>query len=87
VFDGETNIMIVEKHIQGFEHFIDLFEINHDDVYMRAFSQSLKGNTKDWFRHLQPDTICSWEELKNVFLKCFGARRILWSYNLQSSMP
>jgi hypothetical protein len=77
VFDGETNVISAEKHIQGFEHFIDLFEINHDDVCMRAFSQSLKGNTKDWFRHLQPDTISSWEELKNVFLKFWGKKKSL----------
>jgi hypothetical protein len=67
VFDGEPDVISAEKHIQGFEHFIELFEIDHDDVCMRAFSQSLKGDTKDWFRHLQPDTISSWEELKNFF--------------------
>jgi hypothetical protein len=35
VFDGESDIISAEKHIQGFEHFIDLFEIDHDDVCMR----------------------------------------------------
>jgi hypothetical protein len=69
VFDGELDGISAEKHIQGFEHFVDLFEIDHDDVYMRVFSQSLKGNTKDWFKHLYPKTISSWEELKNVFFK------------------
>jgi hypothetical protein len=54
VFDGETNDITTEKHIQDFEHFIDFLEIDHDDVCMRAFSQSLKGDTKDWFKHLQP---------------------------------
>jgi hypothetical protein len=77
MFDGETNVISAEKHIQGFENFIDLFEINHDDVCMRDFSQSLKGDTKDWFRHLQPDTISSWEELKNVFLKFWGKKKYL----------
>jgi hypothetical protein len=52
VFDGEPNAITVEKHIQDFEHFIDLFEIDHDDVCMRAFSQSLKGDTEYWFKHL-----------------------------------
>jgi hypothetical protein len=67
VFDGEPDVISAEKHIQGFEHVIELFEIDHDDVCMRAFSQSLKGDTKYWFKHLQLDTISSWEELKNVF--------------------
>jgi hypothetical protein len=67
VFDGESSIISAEKHIQGFEHFIDLFEIDHDDVCMRVFSQSLKGDTKHWFKHLHPETISSWVELKKVF--------------------
>jgi hypothetical protein len=54
VFDGEHGAITAEKHVQGFEHFIDLFEIDHDDVCMRDFSQSLKGDTKEWFKHLKP---------------------------------
>jgi hypothetical protein len=77
MFDGEPDTISAEKHIQGFEHFIDLFEIDHDDVCMRAFSQSLKGDTKDWFKHLQPETISSWEELKDVFLKFWGKKKSL----------
>jgi hypothetical protein len=77
VFDGETNVILAEKHIQGFEHFIDLFEIDHDDVCMRDFSQSVKGNTKYRSRHLRPDTISSWEELKNIFLKFWGKKKSL----------
>jgi hypothetical protein len=72
VFDGESNVISTENHIQEFEHFIDLFEIDHDDVCMRAFSQSLKGDTKDWFKHLHPETINSWEDFKKVFLKFWG---------------
>jgi hypothetical protein len=72
MFDGELDAITVEKHIQVFEHFIDLFEIDHDDVCMRDFSQSLKGDTNEWFKHLQPETISSWEELKSVFSKFLG---------------
>jgi hypothetical protein len=38
VFDGENGSITAEKHIQRFEHFIDLFEIDHDDVFMRYLS-------------------------------------------------
>jgi hypothetical protein len=62
---------------KGLRHFIDLFEIDHEDVCMRAFSQSLKGDTKDWFKHLQTETISSWEELKNVFFKFWGRKKYL----------
>jgi hypothetical protein len=56
------------KYIQAFEHFIDLFEIEHDDVITREFSQSLQANSKGWFRHLQPVSISSWEEMSEIFL-------------------
>jgi hypothetical protein len=37
-FNGEIDGHSIEKHVQIFEHFIDIFEIEHDDVSMRAFS-------------------------------------------------
>ena len=37
-FDGESKDLTAEKHLQAFEHFLDLFEVEHDDVCMRAFS-------------------------------------------------
>jgi hypothetical protein len=77
VFDGEPDAITAEKYVQHFEHFIDLFEIEHDDVCMRDFSQSLKGGTKAWFKHLQPETISSWEELKNLFLNFCGKKKYL----------
>jgi hypothetical protein len=77
MFDGEPGSISAEKHIQGFEHFIDLFEIEHDDVCMRVFSQYLKGDNKDRFKHLQPEEISSWEELKDVFLKFWGNKKSL----------
>jgi hypothetical protein len=53
-FDGELDGNSIEKHIQVFEYFIEFFLIEHDDVSMRAFSQSLEGDSKAWFIHLQP---------------------------------
>ena len=77
MFGRESDIISTEKHIQGFENFIDLFEIDHDDVCMRVFSQSLKGDTKHWFKHLHLETIISWVELKKVFLKFWGKEKSL----------
>jgi hypothetical protein len=75
MFDGGLDKISAEKHIQGFEHFLDLFEVEHVDVCLRAFSQSLQGDVKEWFRHLQPESISSWDELKDVFLKFWGERK------------
>jgi hypothetical protein len=61
LFDGELSAITAKKHIQGFENFIDFFEIDHDNVCIRDLSQSLKGDTKEWFKNLNPETIRSWE--------------------------
>ena len=51
-FDGESEHLTAEKHLQAFEHFSDLFEIDHDDVCMWDFSLSLQGDAKVWFKIL-----------------------------------
>jgi hypothetical protein len=73
MFDGEN--LTTEKHIHAFEHFADFFEIEHDDVSMRAFSQSLQGDAKIWFRHLQTESISSWDEMREAFLRFWGERK------------
>ena len=39
-FDGENGIT-AQKHIQGFENYLDLFDINEDDVKIKLFALSL----------------------------------------------
>ena len=77
MFDGESQDLTTEKHLQAFEHFCDLFEIDHDDVCMRDFSLSLQGYAKIWFKHLQPKSINTWEDFSCTFLKFRGRRRPL----------
>ena len=45
MFDGKN--LTAKKHIHAFEHFTNQFEIEHNDVYIRDFSQSLQGDAKD----------------------------------------
>jgi hypothetical protein len=75
MFDGES--LTAKKYIQAFEHFTDIFEIEHVDIYMRTFSQSFQGDAKEWFRHLQLEYISSWEELRKVFLNFWCERKSL----------
>jgi hypothetical protein len=46
---------------------------------MRAFSQSLQEDAQAWFRHLQPQSISSWDELREAFHRFWGERK---SWNL-----
>ena len=73
IFDGEN--ITAEKHIQAFRHFAYFFEIEHDDVSMRIFSQSLQGDAKVWLRHLHPGSINSWDELSEFFLRFWGEKK------------
>ena len=37
-FDGEDDKITAQKHIQSFENYLDLFEIDEDDVRIRLFA-------------------------------------------------
>ena len=74
-FGGESDNLTTEKHLQSFENFINILEIEHDDVCMRDFSRYLQGDVKEWFKHLQHESIKTWEEFNYVFLKLWGKRR------------
>jgi hypothetical protein len=41
---------------------------------MREFSQSLQGDAKAWFRHLKPQLVSSWDELREDFHIFWGER-------------
>jgi hypothetical protein len=66
--------------VEAFENFIDQFEIVHDDVTMRLFSKSLLGDAAVWFKGLGDDSIGSWVELYNTFLKWWGENKSLDQY-------
>jgi hypothetical protein len=66
--------------LEAFENFVDQFEIVHDDVTMRLFSKYLFGDVVVWFKGLGADSIGSWIELCNAFLKCWGENKSLDQY-------
>ena len=76
-FDGEYESCTSEKHLQDSDYFCDHFEIEHDDVCMRAFSQSFQGDVKKRFKHLHPRSINTWEEFSHMFLDFWGETRSL----------
>jgi hypothetical protein len=51
-FDGENVKITVEKHIQSLEDFLDLFEVEDDDVCIIMFSLSLQVKSKTWFKNI-----------------------------------
>jgi hypothetical protein len=66
--------------LESFEDFVERFEIVHEDVIMRFFSKSLIRDVVVWFKGLRDDSIGSWIEFSNVFLKYWGKNKSLDSY-------
>ena len=44
---------------------------------MRDISQSLQGDAKECFKHLQHESIKTWEEFSDIFLGFLGKRKSL----------
>jgi hypothetical protein len=78
-FSGENQVS-AERHLEYFEDFVDRFQIVHEDVIMRFFSKSLIRDAAAWFRGLRDDSIGSWIEFSNAFLKYWGEYKSLDSY-------
>jgi hypothetical protein len=49
--------------------------MEHDDVFMRLFVQTLEGYVCKWFRELPTTSIDSWQALESTFMKQWGEKR------------
>jgi len=78
-FSGE-NQASAERHVESFLNFVDRFQLAHEDVIMRFFSKSLIKDVAAWFKSLRADSIGSWTEFSNAFLKYWGKYKSLDSY-------
>jgi hypothetical protein len=67
-FDGENANITAEKHIQRFEDFLDLYEVEDDDDYIRMFSPYLHGEVKNWFKILPAARISNFQQFVKHFL-------------------
>ena len=66
--------------MESFEDFIDRFQIVHEDVIMRFFSKLLIRDVAIWFKSLSADSIGSWIEFTDAFLKHWGENKSLDLY-------
>jgi hypothetical protein len=68
-FDGENGKITAKKHIQNLEDFLDLYEVEDDDVCIRMIALSLQGKVKNWFRNLLAASIRNFHQFMQVFLE------------------
>jgi hypothetical protein len=73
-FNGEGEVT-VEEHLNYFYSFADNFNVEHADVWMRLFVQSLDGEARKWFRSLPPNSIVDIDALDDTFLRHWGDKK------------
>ena len=62
------------RHIRDFEELCNTFcdqNWTQELVHLKLFSFSIKDKAKDWFLTLAPNSIGTWQELQDAFLKEF----------------
>jgi hypothetical protein len=66
--EGET---IVEENLIDFYSFVENFQVDYDDGWMRLLVQSLDGELRKWFRNLRDNSITTIIDLDaNLLRKC-----------------
>ena len=63
IFDGTPQSISAQQHIVRMTDFLDLHEIDEENVSMRLFAQTFGGEVRKWFRALQPASINTLQEL------------------------
>jgi hypothetical protein len=68
IFNGDGGV-IAEENLSSFYSFADNFNVEHADVWMRLFVQSLDGEARKWFRSFPPNSIVDIVALDDAFIK------------------
>ena len=84
LYDGEGNVS-ARYHVGKFDDFIDLEEVDDEDVKMSIFAQSLSGEAKKWYKDLPPRSIRSFAGFQTIFLERWDDKQsplqVLYQYN------
>jgi hypothetical protein len=73
-FNGDGSVT-AEENLSSFYSFADNFNVEHADVWMRLFVQSLNGEARKWFRSLPPNSIADIVALDDAFLKHWADKK------------
>ena len=65
-FHGERG-HFTEEHLRWFLDWVDLEEVDHDDVTVKLFSQTLDGEEIKWYKNLPDDYILSYQAFEYSF--------------------
>jgi hypothetical protein len=65
-FSG-SNVITIKDHLNAFLKFVDNMEIEHEDVVMKMFLQTLEGDAQAWYKALQEGSINGWDSFQTKF--------------------
>jgi len=89
-FDAEGNVT-TQQHLDRFIDFIDLEEVDDEDVKMRLFAQIFSGEVRKWFQALPRNNIPNLENFETLFLGRWGSKKnpleLLKHYNHLKRLP
>jgi hypothetical protein len=74
LYDVEGNVSS-QKHLDWFNDFEYLEELDFEDAKMRLFAQSLAGEVIKWFQALPPASIQIFEAFEKCFLAKWGDKK------------
>lgn len=69
---NEESDVIAQRHIEILCAFAGNQNVEHQDVVLRLYVQSLEEEVKKWFKSLPNASINTWEEIENSFLVEMG---------------
>ena len=75
LYDGEGNVS-ARYHVDKFDDFIDLEEVDDEDVKMWLFAQSFYGEAKKWYKYFPPRSIRSFARFQTIFLEIWDDKQI-----------
>jgi hypothetical protein len=78
LYDDEGNAS-AQKHLDWFNDFVDLEEVDYEDTKTRLFAQSLLGEVRKCFKSLPTTSIPNFVTFETLFLARGVIKRILFS--------
>ena len=74
LYDVEGSVS-AQKHLDWFNDFSDLEEVDFEDEKIRLFAQSIAGEVRKWFRALLAASIIDFEAFETSFLAKWGDKK------------
>jgi hypothetical protein len=70
VFSGDR-IMDPKRHMEQFLSMCELHLVEHEDVMVRLFLQTLIGPTHEWYMSLPSQSIVSFDDIETMFMTMY----------------